>query len=582
MVIGLKQDYKKAESFVLIGMLLSILLIGYFCSCKIEFPGSTGDELAYLSQASRYAGMGNKELMQYYAYYGQGISLIWSFVFRLFSNNPIMIYRIVIFMNSFFLAGSFLLSYYCGRILYPLWNKFLLLLACYLIILYPCNIYYMQIAETENFLWLLFWINFFSYVKIIYSHKWIYSLLYAISISLMLITHYRTIVILLASCVLFLFLFMRKEIKMNELIIFLCGIGIGYIIFKVLKEGHFVYIGGMNELTSVNIDLSYLDLIQARVAELGKYIIGCVCELYYFIVVGSIIFLCWLIDLIRQLKDSVYQKKINAIVLFQLLMVISNLFAFAPSLPNQVTRYDHTVYARYIENIMGPILLSGLWGFINQKEKLKIRMPIYFAMMECIMLFIYQVMKSATSHMFAIDSSVGIGALIGFWPTYREIFKGLCKSFFFSSLIILVYSLSYNRKLFLKKINLHVLMIIMVFVYWSYIGINANICNYNERNQIKNIYYDLVEAIEKLNNKQIIYIRDSEIQPTCLDGKYLQWALGNDYLFNVINYNEITNKVIQEDAVYVTSKGANVEQFMELGGIKYYENSKMEVYIIEN
>ena len=133
--------------------------------------------------------MGNKELMQYYAYYGQGISLIWSLVFRLFSNNPIMIYRIVIFMNSFFLAGSFLLSYYCGRILYPLWNKFLLLLACYLIILYPCNIYYMQIAETENFLWLLFWINFFSYVKIIYSHKWIYSLLYAISISLMLITH---------------------------------------------------------------------------------------------------------------------------------------------------------------------------------------------------------------------------------------------------------------------------------------------------------------------------------------------------------------------------------------------------------
>lgn len=580
--MGKKLDYKKVESFVLAGMFLSILAIGYFYCCKVDFPGTTGDELAYLSQASRYAGMGNKELMQYYAFYGQGISLIWSFIFRLFPNDPIMIYRIVIFLNSFFLAISFLLSYFCGCILYPLWNKFSLLLACYLIILYPCNIYYMQIAETENLLWLLFWISFFSFINIIYSHKWIYSLLYTISISLMLVTHYRTIVILLVSCVLFVFLFVKKEIQMNELAIFLCGVGIGYIVFRILKQGHFAYIGGMNELTSVNIDISYLDLIQARIAELGKYIIGCICELYYFIIVGSIVMLSWLIDSIRQLKDSIHQRKINSVMLFQLLMVISNLFAFAPSLPNQVVRYDHVVYARYIENIMGPILLSGLWCLYNQREKLKIKLPIYFAMMECLMLFIYQVMQSATSHMFAIDSSVGVGALIGFWPTYKEILEGLCKSFFFSSLIILLYSTLYNNKIFLKKVNLKIFVFIMIFMYWGYIGINANICNFNERNQIKNIYFDLVEVIKELNNKKIMYVRDNEIQPTCLDGKYLQWALGNDYLFNVINYNEITDEVVQGDVVYVTSKGANLGQLMELGGIKYYENSKMEVYIIKN
>ncbi len=583
-IMDKRRNNRKIELLMEIGMFLSILIVGYICGCKVNFPGSTTDELAYLSQAARYAGMGNRELMQYYPFYGQGISLIWSLLFRLFPENFIIVYRLIIFFNSFFLAISFLVSYYCGKILYPLWNRLSLLMACYLIILYPCNIYYMQMAETENLLWLLFWISFYLFIKTVYSHKWIYSLLYSISISFMLIVHYRTIVILLVSCLMFVFLLYKKEIQWYDLIIFLCGIGGGYFVFIMLKHGHFAYIGVMNELTTVNVDFSYLDLIRERISELGKYIIGCSCKLYYFITVGSIAVLSWLIVVIAYLKDSIIKKsvKLDPVMIFQFLMLGSHLFAFASPLPNLLVRYDHAIYARYIENIMGPILLSGVWFLLDQKENIKVRLPIYFAFMECIMLFVYQIMDLSTAHMFAIDSAVGIGALIGFWPTHKEILNGLCKSFLFSGLILLIYLNIYKKKNRKIKEILSTSVFVMLFVYWGYLGIGANVCNYNERNQIKSIYYDLAKVIGEMDSKHIIYIRDKERQPTCIEGKYLHWALGNEYLFNVMDYDEIGNEKNRDNVVYVASKNSNIGRLSELGGMKYYENSKMEVYTIQN
>ncbi|MDE6845860.1 MAG: hypothetical protein K2J99_08855, partial [Lachnospiraceae bacterium] len=94
--------------------------------------------------------------------------------------------------------------------------------------------------------------------------------------------------------------------------------------------------------------------------------------------------------------------------------------------------------------------------------------------------------------------------------------------------------------------------------------------------------YDVVKIIEGVNSKHIIYIRDSEREPMCIEGKYLQWALGNDYLFNVMNYSEIETDVVQKNIVYVASKNSNIGRLTELGGMKYYENSKMEVYIVPN
>lgn len=75
-------------NFAIICMFISFFLIGLICINKVEFPGSTSDELAYLSQAARYAGMGNASLMQYYAFYGQGISLLWVPFFRIYANSP--------------------------------------------------------------------------------------------------------------------------------------------------------------------------------------------------------------------------------------------------------------------------------------------------------------------------------------------------------------------------------------------------------------------------------------------------------------------------------------------------------------
>ena len=548
-----------------------ILAVGFFSICYCEFPSTTTDELAYLSQAARYAGLNAKDLMSYYAFYGQGISILWAVLFPIFKYNPIHIYKAIIILNCIFIIISLFISMKCGKILFPQTDKLKRMFSALVVLVYPCNFYNMQLATPECLLWLLFWCCFLCINLYLESRKSRYVIALSFFMSVMLIVHFRTIVFAGITILFWGGLLCIKKTKIKDLII-LAGIFLlGYGGFQILKHGHYEYVEVVNSITQGNIDFNYFELLKVILGNIRSYLETILYELSYFILVGSIPFIFIFKRLYGIVKlKNVYKKNELISISYLLILFMANLCAFSMGQVTGPARYDSVVYARYVEYLIGPIIYLGINYAINENEKIGgLKILIISAVTEGIVIRIYLKMLTAENRIFAVDSAVGLGGFIGYWSKEEDVLKGLLLAYISLILILIIYNYCID-----KNRQKQVWLLALLTIFWGSTGIKANIYNWENREILRTEYYEVRDELEGVDNTLIVYIRDEEVMPLCIEGKYVQWAILDKGSIAVMNRQDIEDN-IDKNFTYITSHQVEIPNISREVS---FENRRIRIY----
>lgn len=548
--------------------ILAILFIAAIYIPNAKIPGTTVDEFGYLFNAATLVGWDWKELMQYHPYYGMGMGILWFPLFWLLYKTPEVLYQSIVCLNFVFIIFSFCLSKYCSKKLFPKWKNELRVLACFAITFYPSNFFYSQAALSETFLYFLFWLLVALIIKTLESQRVIWAFLLGIIASYMVLVHLRTIGIAVCVGCLILFLGIKKIISWKKVLVFMAICVIGIIIWYSMKQLYFANLGGKNDINTINTEISILGMIYSMLFNIPTLVKGILGRFFYFFVSGNIFFMFGFGILIRDTYFYFFRKDIakkeqtrGIIAVFLLVTFFINLVAFSTQTLHDITRVDMAVYGRYLDNMIGPILLFGIY-FVTTKKNWKKNISVYILFVILLLPIVLYRMEEAETSTFAIDSAVAFGAFFKYDTSQYSIYLSLLK-------LVLIVILSALAIYFIcrffskyKKLNCRIvsgIYICLLMFYWGYLGYGS-ITQYNaERSNIYTAYENIKDVVEKEECSDLIYIRHTDLYGT--KAKYLQFLL-SDISIQVVNYEDFLINDIQEKTLIICNAGDDISPIL--------------------
>jgi hypothetical protein len=547
-----KKWYKDPYIILQIAILLVLSGIILFRLEQFDMPASTTDELGYLSFPAQVVGLNWKDLMQYTDFYGKGYGMLLIPLYALLYKVPWVIYKLAICLNLLFLILSFYSSLYCAKKLFPKWNKMMRLACCFILTLYPTNLFYSHIALPEVLLYLLFWLTILCLINYSEKRHFKWLVIFIFILGYMYLVHLRTIGILLASVITIVFLLLRKEISLKQIAIII-GLFIGIvIIIKLFQYFHYEYIGGQNELNVANVSVtkanSIIMIIIESISNLGAYTMAILGRMYYLLVTGNIIFLLGISYLFKNvyniIKETIkgeHQQEYVEVYIFLVLAFGITLLGSATG-GIHIRRMDIPVYGRYIENTIGPILLCGGYVLTTIEKFLKRITIAYTAAILCLGPIVYMLMQRAEEKYFISDSAVGLG---GFF--YRNMQgKDFGASLILASIVAIAISLiiCFINVIKLKGMLTSIVLISVIGLYWLSLGKSSEKEFFEVRQNLQYKYIDIIfSVLDSDKSAEIIYIRGKE--PYCVAAKYVQFLV-SDRKITVINKEDVDVEVLEK------------------------------------
>ncbi len=328
------------------------------------------DEFGYWGNAAYFVGLDWSTIVSEIPYYSYGYSLVLVPLFWIFE-EPTYIYKAAVVLNGIFLCVGFLLCYDIGKKLSAGSDKSLLLSIAILIFMYPSYIVYLSIGWAESLLTLIVWGLAWSFIGLDEKSTHYKPLIIGVLATYSYIIHQRSIGILIASILTLLIMFFFKRLNQKQLLIAILPIVLMLIAHHFIKAdlqstlwlnsaGRLAndYKSQVGKITSFMTLKGWIAFIKALIGHLFYLGIASFLMVYY-----------GLYKLIRdmwKISYTLYRKKkvelqlehvfFNLFVLlaFTLSLLISAIFFKEPN------RIDHIVYGRYVEILIGPVMLVGL------------------------------------------------------------------------------------------------------------------------------------------------------------------------------------------------------------------------------
>jgi len=371
--------FSDKERIILLCLTLLLLIINIRHVGSIEIFTVLDDEFGYWGNAAYLAGLDWSGVVSEIPYYSYGYSILLVPLFFIFE-NPMHMYKAAIFLNGIMLSASFLLCYDIAGKLAKGIDKRIFMGVAFLISMYPAYIAYSSFAWSECLLifnvWLLTWcftdlngtssnykfglVGFFS----MYSY----------------IVHQRALGVLLASIIVIVAMKLLGKINLKQVILVAIPIIILGFIHVYLKDNiqTHLWLNSTGHMTNDYLDqASKISQILSVDGLLGltKTFLG---HIFYIGAASYLIGYFGLVELLRKsgraLITTIRNRKIDmlgcdryfSLYTFLLIAVIFSLsinivFMINPS------RMDHIVYGRYIDMIMGPLVLLGFVALMDKK-----------------------------------------------------------------------------------------------------------------------------------------------------------------------------------------------------------------------
>lgn len=558
---------KKKECLIHVSFLLVLFCIVLFRLDQYDMPASTTDELGYLSFPAQVVGLDWTDIMQYTNFYSKGYGILLIPFYMLFPSQPWIVYKLAIVLNLVLLCGCYFVCNYCAKELFPELNTILRFICCFILMLYPSNLFYAHVALPEVLLYLLFWMGILFLIKFENTKKSRWLLCFSATIGYMMIVHQRTIGVFIAAILLGVFLFFTKDISIKNIALILIILSASVIIWNVIRISHYDYIGGVNDLNQSNVSVfkagSIVSIIFECLKNLDKYVFAVLGRVYYFLVVGNIPFFFGAIYVFRMLYQQLKKmlkgetRKYLSVYLFIILAVLLTI-AEAATGGVAISRLDTPVYGRYIENVMGPVILCGLCNLISTRKYIS-KIIIYLLSVLAISPIVLFMMNQAKEITFSIDSAVGFGAFFDRNMQGENCFKRIC----IIVAIVFIISIIITILLYLKKKNVIIASILLmtIGVFWFGIFAISHEKFYENRIEIRNKYIDnILPVLDGDENAEIVYIRGKD--PNCIAPKYIQFLVPNRKI-RVIDLDKVMYEDISNNCFVITYSQDEAMQILD-------------------
>lgn len=532
----------------------SIILIVFLCCVninKLDYIAVLNDEFGYWGSAASIVGYDWKELIAETPYYAWGYS-VWLIPIMGLLPTPELWYKAAIFLNIILLVASYFLCSRVGRKIFPEVDKNIIFAVSLIVIIYPANIIYAQVAWSETLLYFLMWAATYLLLNIEERFTWTKFVGFVLLLIYMYMVHARTI-----GCVgiglvcLFLVLVKNKKPILSYLIVLVLA-GIGYIINDGIKAYQISELWSNSQSSTMNnVGLNQetiLLYVQKFVKDIRLFLESLGGKLIYTIVGSG---LTVLVLLVRFAKEEINRVKNRELFSNYHITKIWCVFAFLASwilcslqMLSWEERKDIILYSRYMENAMGPLLLLGIIYTLTMIKDVRIGVCLSAITLILGLRSVYWRVLEGTGFFNSICSPI-FGA---FYDFFNEDTR---KTFYCIASICILFFIVIYVSTFIKKSNLRNSIIIMCFaVYFIFTGNKASIYTNDARDYFDSSTVPIKNLIvNEYNTEKLYYVRN-ENDPYSTNPKYLQYMIPNQSI-HIVDNNDIER--INENCIIFTN-----------------------------
>lgn len=314
------------------------------------------DEYTYWAYAAYYAGYDWSETVALGPYFSYGYAFLLYPVFITF-NNPVMAYRVAIWINIFILLLVYALLIKIGKSALTEENENMTVYAA-VSIFFPCYFFYAQTTMAETLILLLYVVVCRLMQKYLENNSVVTLVVLIVVMMYLYIVHMRTVGVLVSA--LFVLLPYFGQIKNGKKHLALCIMlsGFMFICANALKDRsyHELYAGINPEFVIENDYGGQLDKIKYlfNIDGLYDFVVGLSGKVLYLGLASFGLFYFGVIRLIRNAK-----KKIFSLETFIIMTVVSQIGISALYLLTFREISDYT-YGRYNEFVLSMPMIYGL------------------------------------------------------------------------------------------------------------------------------------------------------------------------------------------------------------------------------
>lgn len=551
-----KFDYNK--KLLSIGIFLGVVLI-YIFSKNIDNSygiGIINDEFGYWGIAARWAGKDWSDLLADTPYYSFGYSMVVTAFFHLINDSEI-IYRIALWLNIAFILGCYILTYFCGKKIFPQNSSIIMLMISFAVTVYTNNIVQAQVAWTETILYFLYWLLLFFVIRIINKSTYKDVMIYALLNVFIYYVHQRALGVAISSILIMIILVFCKKISKGQLLVFFIVFVIFFGIGMWQKRDILatVFIGkenlGMNDYSGETAKAKMAFTSFEGIMLLIESVLG---KAFYL---GAATFSIGFLSILWILKKTIsggiaavkskfsYVDNIFFVALYLLMSYGATFLIAAISVYRPEGRLDLLLYGRYMEFAIGPLLMLGLLLLVNRK--IDIRQIISCTVVLFLLaMFVNKVYVSLDAEDY---NGMCISVLWYFFSNMKQVNGLPCWIAVYSTTVVLIMWFIINLEGKKSAIKRNAIAIILISICW------INLSDYSEIEGLqKSVKQEIGEIVEKINDingeYSICMIEDVENMEADHYAKYLQYYLPNKTI-RMIGYENIFEEEEENSTIYI-------------------------------
>lgn len=496
---------KKKEFVLLIVFNIFLLIYGLIHINKMYGLTIGVDDFGYIGTAEYFSGLQWDNLFSNISYYSFGYSFLLYFIVRAFS-DPIVIFRTIVILNVLLVVFSYNLAISVFSLLNSQREKKHIIVECFCVSLYSSVFIYTNFALTECLLYFLFWLILWLLLRVPDNNILGYGLV-ALLIVYAFFVHQRCIMLFFALAFFFVIKTLKREMKISRALFFgaffVLFLGAGFLLKEFLMTNLYV----SNESVGVNNVSGQVKKIEYLFTWEGLlvFLSGLASKYFYLLVstflsigMGTYILLVRVINYLKNEKNGKGEGVIVFIFLsFIFTMLLQAFFLIYPNRPDMV------IYGRYVEFLIGPVILFGLEGlYMRIKYKMISIFYIFTVICAQVTKYLFQKFELASG---ASYLSPGVFSLYA-----RN--KDLCETTDIAVIVILIFVFlvivfhKVSERFFHR--NGFIFCLILCALLWGYNVSEARRSIIEEQNTLYTEYLPMAEIL-KDSEKKIGFIVDT-------------------------------------------------------------------------
>lgn len=370
------------------------LLLVIVCICVICFaggktiPAATGvsalnDVFGYWGVAATLAGKDWSPLLSTVEYYAGGYSILLVPLFWLGFTAKQM-FQMALGINVALLLGAFFLGISCLRQLFPSLSNNTYVLVSFVATIYTSNLIQAQETWSESFLYFLFWLIFWSLLKLIKNKTTIFAVLLAFVTGYIYWVHMRSIGVVIAVALTMLLCVLSKNLPRRCLVAFFIVLIVMIIGQNIMKNWELSSVFAGSEIATMNTYSGQTERLASIVSSLDSlenFFRSALGKIFYFMTstlfLGVIAVNVFAVDSYNAVKKifKEHRIKISTRQIPSIFLLLAFLACYGINCLSITSGYGGmvlTVYSRYMEYCFGPLIAIGLVfllnGFVTRKH----------------------------------------------------------------------------------------------------------------------------------------------------------------------------------------------------------------------